>query len=170
MATSSFYVFNCFLGDIGKKYHDLNDDPIMMYLSNASPNVDTDTIFTDVAGISPTNPSCGYTNISGVNIQSSYSSSVGVGKLSAGIGTTQSPYIWSAHSGLGPPAYDGFGPFRYLVLFNAVASGSGSQKLIGYWDYGSSITLTDGEEFKVIFQENIFTIQTGLLEKHPELG
>jgi hypothetical protein len=40
------------------------------------------------------------------------------------------------------------GPFRYAVLYDSTPSG---HYLIGYWDYGSSVTLANGDTFTVSF-------------------
>lgn len=40
------------------------------------------------------------------------------------------------------------GPLRYAVVYNDTAAG---KPLVGYVDYGSSITLADGEELKLDF-------------------
>lgn len=40
------------------------------------------------------------------------------------------------------------GPFRYAILYDNTTS---SKRLIGYWDYGSSVTLANGDTFTVSF-------------------
>jgi len=40
------------------------------------------------------------------------------------------------------------GPFRYVYIYD---DGSTGDKLIGYYDYGSSVTLASGDTFKIDF-------------------
>ena len=40
------------------------------------------------------------------------------------------------------------GPFRYVYIYD---DGSTDDKLIGYYDYGSAVTLADGDTFKIDF-------------------
>lgn len=53
------------------------------------------------------------------------------------------------------------GPFRYVVLYDDTPT-SPLDPLIGYWDYGSSITLAAGETFTVDFDATtgVLTIAT----------
>ena len=54
------------------------------------------------------------------------------------------------------------GPFRYVVLYNDTTSTPVNKPLVAWWDYGSSITLADGETFTVKFSNaspgSIFTL------------
>lgn len=49
------------------------------------------------------------------------------------------------------------GPFEYAVLYNDTPT-SPADPLIGWWSYGSDITLADGETFTLDFGSSILTI------------
>ena len=44
----------------------------------------------------------------------------------------------------------GIGPFQYVILYNT-SSTSAANKIIGYYNYGSAVTLADTETFTVDF-------------------
>ncbi len=46
------------------------------------------------------------------------------------------------------------GPFQFVILYNDTHA---SDALIGWWDYGSAVTLQDGETFTVDFGTEILT-------------
>jgi hypothetical protein len=49
----------------------------------------------------------------------------------------------------------GIGPFRYVLLYNDTHA---SDQLIGYWDYGSSLTLAAVETFTIDVTSSLLTI------------
>lgn len=123
-----FVKFQAFVEALAEKKHNLGADTLKVMLSNTAPNAATNTVKTDITEITPGN---GYAaGGSAVTITSS-AQSAGVYKL---VGSDVA--IVAAGGSVGP--------FRYVVFYNDTAA---SDDLIGYWDYGSSITLADTETF-----------------------
>jgi hypothetical protein len=50
-----------------------------------------------------------------------------------------------------------FGPWRYAVLYNDTPT-SPADPLIGWWDYGSSVTTQTGETVTIDFGASIYTV------------
>lgn len=98
-------------------------------LTNRAPVVGTDATLTDATEIAAGN---GYT--AGGNAASTTSSSQTAGTYKL---VLASPAAWVASGG-------SLGPFRYAVLYDSTTN-----NLIGYWDYGSAVTLGVGESFTV---------------------
>lgn len=137
---ATFTRFEKFSEDLAKKVHDLNADTLKVYLSNTAPNVATHTIKTDIAEIAAGN---GYT-AGGVDTQNVTS------RTGAVTSVTGTDFTVTAAGG-------SIGPFRYAILYNDTPA-SPLDPLIGFWDYGSAVTLADGESFTVDFGTSQFTV------------
>jgi uncharacterized protein (DUF2252 family) len=129
---AAFNKFNSFVEALAEKKHDLGADTLKVMLTNTAP-VATNAVKADLTEISAGN---GYT--AGGNTASVTSSAQTSGTYKLVLGD---PATWTASGG-------SIGPFRYAVLYNDTAT---SDELIGWWDYGSSITLAAGESFAVDF-------------------
>lgn len=128
---------NCFVEDLAEKVHNLGSDTLKIFLTNTAPNAATNTAYDGVTGT--TGPAeiaggNGYTTTGNAATVSTSAQTGGTYKL-----VLADPATWTASGG-------SVGPFRYFVLYNSTASG---KNLIGWWDYGSSVTLSDGEQFTV---------------------
>lgn len=130
---ASFNKYNVFVEDLAEKVHNLGADTLKVALTNTAPNAGTHAGLADITQISAGN---GYTL--GGNSASVTSSAQTSGTYKLVLGD---PATWSASGG-------SIGPFRYAVLYNDTSTGD---RLIGWWDYGTSITLADGESFTVDF-------------------
>ena len=130
---AAFTKFNAFVENLAEGKFGLGTDTLKVYLSNTTPDAAADGVKADLAEISAGN---GYT--AGGNTASITSSSQTSGTYKLVLGD---PATWTASGG-------SIGPFRYAVLYSDTAA---SDELIGYWDYGTSITLADGESFAVDF-------------------
>lgn len=137
---ASFTKFEQFVEDLGLGVHNLAaaGDTLKVYLTNSAPTVGSDAVKADLAGITEQN---GY---AAADIQQDYSQSGGTATL------TGTDVTWTASGG-------SFGAFRYVILYNDTPTNP-VDPLIAYWDYGSSITITDGNDFTVDFGANIFTL------------
>lgn len=133
---AAFNKFNCFVGDVGLKLHNLNTDTLKVYLTNAAPSA-SNTVYNTPADLST---SGGYT-AGGSSATNTYSQTSGTGTLAG------TDIVFTATTG--------FGPFQYAVLYNFT---SGTKPLIGWWDYGSAVTLGALETFTVDFGASILTL------------
>jgi len=128
---ATFNKFNSFVEAVAEKAHNLGSDTLKVLLTNSAP-VATNTVKADLTEISAGN---GYTAGGTQATQSSSAQSSGTYKL------VLADVVFTASGG-------SIGPFRYAVLYNDTAA---SDELIGWWDYGSSVTLASGETFTVDF-------------------
>lgn len=135
---ATYEKFECFVGDLGLKKHDLNGDELKVYITDNAPSTSADSIKTDLVGITEEN---GY---AAADIVNTYSEATGTGTLG---GTDK---VWTASAG-------GFGPGRYVPLYNETQTDP-VDPLICWWDYGSSVTVNEGETFTVDIVTNIFTL------------
>ncbi len=109
-------------------------------LSNTAPNVSTNASLADATEIAAGN---GYTAGGNTAAVSSSTQTGGTYKL-----ILTSPTAWTASGG-------SIGPFRYAILYDST-----TDNLVGYWDYGSSVTLAAGESFSVVLDgtNGVFTV------------
>lgn len=137
--SSTFVKYNCFVENLAEKVHNLGADTLKVALSNTAPDA-ADAVLADAAEISAGN---GYTAGGNQTVQSSSSQTGGTYTL-----VSADPATWTASGGT-------IGPFRYAILYNATPAGGA---LIGYWDYGTSITLNTGETFTVDLGASTLTL------------
>jgi len=136
---ASFNKFESFVEKLAEKEHNLGSDTLKIYLSNATPSASADLIKTDLAEITNQN---GYTAPATITVTGS-SQAGGVYSL-----TQSADVSWTASGG-------SFGPFQYVVMYNDTHA---SDALIGWWDYGSAISVNTGETFTVDLAGTILTI------------
>lgn len=138
---ASFNKFQQFAEDIGKGVHNLDTGALKIMLVNSPAPVATNSVKADLTEISAGN---GYA-AGGMTLDTvDFEQTSGTAALSA------ADEVLTASGGT-------IGPFQYVVLYNDTPT-SPADPLIGWWDYGSSITLNDGEAFTTDFGATILTI------------
>lgn len=124
---ATFNKFNSFVEAMAEKAHNLGADTLKVALTNSAPSA-SNTVLANITQIANGN---GYTTGGSTTTQSSSAQTSGTYKLVLG------DVVFTASGGA-------MGTFRYAVLYNDTAT---SDELIGYWDYGSAVSLADGETF-----------------------
>lgn len=127
---ASFNKFNSFVEALAEKVHNLGSDQLVVALcAAANAPVAGNTNLAALTQIS-------YTNCSTRNVTTSTSEQTG--------GTYKlvcADLTLTASGGA-------VGPFRYIVLYNDTAA---ADELIGFYDYGSDLTLASGESLTIDF-------------------
>lgn len=129
---ATFNKFNSFVEAVAEKKHDLGADTLKVMLTLTAP-VATNTVKADLTEIAAGN---GYTAGGNTATQTTSAQTSGTYKL-----VLADPTTWTASGGA-------IANFRYAVLYNDTAT---NDELIGWWDYGSTVTVNAGETFTVDF-------------------
>lgn len=126
---ASFNKFQSFVEAVAEKVHNLGADTLTIALTaTANAPVNTNTQLSNLTQIS-------YTNLSARDCTTSSSSqSSGTYKL------VLADLVLTASGSVAA--------FQYVVLYNNTAT---NDELIGWWDYGSALTLSNGETFTIDF-------------------
>jgi hypothetical protein len=128
---AAFNKFNAFVEAVAEKAHNLGTDTLKVALTNTAP-VAGNSVLADITQIAPGN---GYVAGGNQAVQASSAQVAGVYKL------VLNDVTFTAAGG-------SIATFRWAVLYNDTAA---ADELIGFWDYGTTIVITDGNSFLVDF-------------------
>jgi hypothetical protein len=127
---ATFNKFNSFVEALAEKVHNLGSDTLIVALTAAAnAPVATNTQLSNLTQVA-------YTNLSARTLSNVTSSQTG------GTYTLDADDVILAASG------GSVATFRYVVIYNDTAT---NDELIGWADYGSDVTLSDGESFTIKF-------------------
>lgn len=138
---ASFNKFHQFVEDLAKGVHNFTSDStctVTVALTNASnAPVNTNTVLANLTQISYTNLSSRV--ITGVTCE----------QTSGTVSFTANDLVLTASGSVAT--------FRYVVLYNDDPT-SPADPLIGWYDYGSDVTLNSGETFTIDFTTGFATL------------
>lgn len=129
---ATFNKVNQFVEDVAHGVHDLATDQLVVALcASANAPVATNAVLANLTQVA-------YTNLSARNITTASSTETsGTYKL------TLTDLVLTASGG-------SVAPFRYVVIYNDTPT-SPADPLIGWYDYGSDLTLADTETLTIDF-------------------
>lgn len=136
---ATFTKLNGFIEHLAEKVHNLGSDALTIALSNTAPGSES----TPPTGATTT---CVLANVTQISYTNCSSRALTISASAQSAGTyklTINDLVLTASGG-------SVGPFRYVYLYNDTPT-SPADPLIGYYDYGSSITLANGETLTIDF-------------------
>lgn len=134
---ATFYKFNAFVEHLAEKTHNLGTDVLKIALTDtaSSPSA-SNSVLADLTTVSTTNIS----PATSLNLSPTSSAQ------------TSGTYKLVVADNVLTAANGSVGPFRHVVIYNSSAV-SPVNALIGWYDYGSSITLAQGETLTLDFDQ-----------------
>ena len=143
MPSSTFQVVHEWPNYVATKEVTVAGDTFKVVLTNSTPTAAGTTVLADITPITEQN---GYTAWAPTMTWAETGAGTGIWRLSIGADKT-----WTASGG-------NFGPFRYAVLYDDTTT-TPDDAVVGYWDYGSAITVSTGETFTIDVDAN-FAVYT----------
>ena len=131
---ASFTKVNDFVVNLANAM-DLDSDTLKVALCNTDPTSGT-SIVTDGNGVLANVTEISYTNLSARTLQNVTSTQ------------TSGTYKLSADDLVLTAAGGSVAAFRYVIIYNDTPT-SPADPIVGYYDYGSSLTLNDGDTFTI---------------------
>lgn len=138
-----FNLFNCFVQDVGRAVHNLHADTFKVLLTDTAP-VATNTVKGNITEIAAGG---GYTT-GGLTLSvTSFTQNSGEA-------------VWLIADKQIDASGGDIGPFRYAAIYNDT---SALDSLVGWYDYGSEITITNGSSRTMDFDVTNGVITLGPL-------
>lgn len=127
-------------------YNKLN--PFAAYLPNGAVNLLSDTIKCMLTNTVPVSTNAIYSDISSNELTGSTGYTAGGATVTL-VSSTQTSGNYKYLASMANPTWTAgatWNPFRYAVMYDSSAS---IKALIGWWDYGSALTLTNTQTFTI---------------------
>ena len=125
---AAYVKFHAYAADLHHAVHNFSSHTFKVFLSNDTPDVANDAIKTDITEIA-------YGNGYAAPLTLSLSSEGQTGGVYRAIFTDPAQVVATGGAVAG---------FRYAIIFNDSAT---NDPLLGYYDYGSTLTLLEGQTF-----------------------
>jgi hypothetical protein len=132
---ASYIKFNSFVEAVAEKVHNLGSDQLKVALTNTDPTAAA----TNYASLTSPLPNTNLAGATPFNITRTSSS-----QTSGTYSLVLQDLTLTASGG-------DVGPFRYVVIYNDTAT---NDELIGYYDYGTSTSITNGNTFTIDFTQS----------------